>query len=90
MVVNLLRRANLLNHAILHDDDAVAQGHGLGLIVRNVHERGVDAIAQLDNLGAHLVAKLRVEVRERLVHEQHLGFAHDSATDRHALTLAAG
>ena len=42
------------------------------------------------NLGAHLHAKLRVEVRERLVHEEDLWLAHDRAPHRHALALAAG
>ena len=58
--------------------------------MRDVDERGVDALAQLDDLGAHLVAELRVEVRQRLVHEEHLRIAHDGAADGDALALAAG
>ena len=38
--------ADLLDEAVLHDDDAVAQGHGLGLVVGDVDEGGVDALAQ--------------------------------------------
>jgi hypothetical protein len=34
-------------------------------------------------------AQLRVEVRERLVEQEHLGLAHDGAPDRDALALAA-
>ena len=90
VVEDLLRRADLLDVAVAHDDDAVAEGHGLDLIVRDVDERGVDLLAQLDDLGAHLVAQLRVKVRERLVHQQHLGASDDGAADGHALALAAG
>ena len=90
MVEDLLRRADLLDVAVAHDDDAVAEGHGLDLIVRDVDERGVNLLAQLDDLRAHLVAQLRVEVRERLVHQQHLGASDDGAADGHALALAAG
>ena len=88
-VEDLLGCAHLLDHTILHDNDAITQGHGLGLVVGDIHEGRVDALAQLDDLGAHLVAQLRVEVRERLVHEQDLGVAHDSAPDGDALALAA-
>ena len=35
-------------------------------------------------------AKLRVEVRERLVHQEGRGLAHDRAAERDALSLAAG
>ena len=47
-------------------------------------------VAQLDDLGAHLVAELGVKVGERLVHEEHLGAAHDGAADGDTLALAAG
>ena len=41
-------------------------------------------------LDPHLHAELRVEVRQRLVEQEHLGMAHDRAADRDALPLAAG
>ena len=56
----------------------------------DVDEGGVDALPQEDDLRAHLVPELRVQVREGLVHQEHLGFAHDGASDGHALALAAG
>ena len=42
------------------------------------------------DLRAHLHPQLRVEVRQRLVHEERLRVADDRATHRHALSLAAG
>ena len=89
-VKDLLGGADLLDEAVLHDDDAVAQGHGLGLVVGDVDEGGVDALTQLDDLGAHLVAQLGVQVGQRLVHQEHLGVPDDGAADGHALALAAG
>ena len=89
VVKHLLRGTHLLHLAVFHDDDAVAQRHGLGLVMRDVDKRGVDALAQLDDLCAHLVAKLCVQVRERLVHKQNLGLANNGATDGDALALAA-
>ena len=44
---------------------------------------------QLRDLGARLDAQLRVEVRERLVHQERLRVAHDRAAHGDALALAA-
>ena len=45
---------------------------------------------ELRDLGAHLDTQLRVEVRERLVHEEHLGLADDRPAHRDPLPLATG
>ena len=90
MVEDLLRRGDLLDDAVLHDHDAVAEGHGLGLVVGNVDEGTLDLVAQLDELGTHLVTQLGVQVGQRLVHQEDLGVTHDGAADGDALTLTAG
>ena len=90
MVEHLLRGADLLDEAVAHDDDAVAERHGLDLVVGDVDKGGVDLLAQLDDLRAHLVAQLRVKVRQRLVHQEHLRVADDGAADGDTLPLAAG
>ena len=41
------------------------------------------------DLGAHLDPELRVEVRQRLVHQERLRLAHDRAAHRHPLALPA-
>ena len=90
VVEHLLRRADLLDEAVLHDNDAVAQRHGLGLVVGHIDKGGVDALAQLDQLGAHLIAQLGVQIAQRLVHQEHGGVTDDGAADGHALALTAG
>ena len=45
---------------------------------------------QLRERGAHVDAQLRVEVRQRLVHEERARLAHDRASHRDALALSAG
>ena len=90
VVKHLLGRADLLDEAVLHDDDAVAQGHSLGLVVGHVDERGVDALAQLDDLGAHLITQLGVQIGQRFVHQKHGGVADDGAANGHTLALTAG
>ena len=45
---------------------------------------------QREQLVAHLHAQLRVEVRQRLVEQQHLRLDREGARERDALLLAAG
>jgi hypothetical protein len=45
-------------------------------------------VQRLD-LGAHLHAQLGVEIRQRLVEQEHLRIAHDGAAHGDALALAA-
>ena len=88
-VVELERLADLLDDAVAHHDDPVGHRHRLDLVVRHVDRRRLEALVQLLDLGAHLHAQLRVEVRQRLVEQEHLRVAHDRAPHRDALALAA-
>ena len=88
MVEDLLRGGDLLDDAVLHDHDAIAEGHGLGLVVSDVDERALNLVAQLDELGTHLVTKLGVQVGQWLVHQEDLGVTHDGAADSDTLALA--
>ncbi len=41
IVVNLKRGINLLNYPVFHHADAIAHGHGFGLIMRDINHGGV-------------------------------------------------
>ena len=58
--------------------------------MRDVDERGVQLLPKKNDLGAHLVAQLGVEVRKRLVHQKHLGITHHGSADGDTLPLSAG
>jgi hypothetical protein len=90
MVVELLRRSDLLKLPLAHDGDAIAHRHRLDLVVRDVDRRDTEVVLEAGDLGARLHAELRIEVRKRLIHEEHLGAAHDGAAHGHALPLPAG
>ena len=88
-VVEHLRRVDLLQVPLLQHRDAVAHRHRLDLVVGDVDRRDAEVLLQLRDLGAHLHPELRVEVRQRLVHEERLRLAHDRAAHRDPLALAA-
>ena len=71
-------------------DHAIGHRHRLDLVVRDVHHRDAELALQRADLLAHLGAQLRVEVRQRLVHQAHRRLVDDRAAERHALLLAAG
>ena len=80
----------MLHAPVRHDDDAVPERHRLGLVVRDVDRRHAEAGLERGDVGAHLHAELRVEVGQRLVHEEHRRLADDRSAHRDPLPLAAG
>ena len=65
IVVQVLGGVYLLNEAVLHNHDAGAHGHSLGLVVGNVNEGGLQLLVQLGDFGSHLNTKLGVQVGKR-------------------------
>ena len=89
MLVQLQRRADLLDLPGAQHHDAVGQRHRLDLVVGDVDHRRLQVLMQLRELIAHPHAQRGVEVGQRLVEQEHLGLAHDRAADGHALALPA-
>ena len=87
--VELLGCADLLDRAVLDHCHALSERHRLDLVVGHVDSRDAQPFVQVGELGAHRDAQLRVEVRERLVHEVGRGLADDGAPHGDALALAA-
>ena len=89
MMVEFVRRADLLDPSAIHDDHAVGQRHRLDLVVGDVDCRGLDLLMHALDLGAHLHAQLGVEIGQRFVEQENLGIAHDGAAHGDALALSA-
>ena len=70
-LVQLRRRAELLDLARVHDRDRVGHRHRLFLVVRDVDERDADLVLDALQLELHLLAELHVERAERLVEQEH-------------------
>ena len=87
--VDLGGRADLLQDALVHHDDAVGERHRLDLVVRHVDRgRAVLEVEALE-LDAHAFAQLGIERADGLVEEQRLGPADQRAADGDALHVAA-
>ena len=89
-LVDLDRRPDLRERALMHQGDAVRDRHRLVLVVGDDHEGGLQPRLQRFQLEARLLAQLAVERRERLVEQQHLRPLGERACERDALALPAG
>jgi hypothetical protein len=88
-VVHLVRGANLLHAAGVHDNHPFRERHRLDLVVGD-EERGRAQLAvQLLDLEPGLGAQLGVEVGERLVEQEHRRLTDDRTPHSDALPLSA-
>ena len=90
VVVDVERPSDLLNPAVLHHRDAIAERHGLDLVVGDVDRAGAGGGVQLGDLLAHVHAHLGVQIAERFVEQEGVGVAHQRAAERHPLHLTTG
>src|SRR5699024_10154646 len=90
VVVHLPGGTHLLQDTELEHADPVTHGQGLGLVVGDVHGGDTQAALQGSDLRTGLHAQLRVQVGQRLVHQEDLRLTHDRAAHGHTLTLTTG
>ena len=88
-LVDLVRQADLLQPALVHDGDAVGHDQRLFLVMRDEQRGQPEAALQAAHLELHLLAQLAVERAERLVEQQQPRLEHGGAGERDALLLAA-
>ena len=89
-VVDLIRRADLLDPALVQDRDAVGELKRFVLIVGDEHRGMAGAVMQLAQPTAQILAHLGVERAERLVEQEHARLDRERARKRDALALPAG
>ena len=90
LVIDLARRADLLDPAVVHDGDAVGELQRLFLVVGDEDRGQLHVVVQPAQPAAQFLAHLGVERAERLVEQQHARLDRERARQRHALALAAG
>ena len=89
-LVEVARRANLLDPAVVENHDLLRHLHRLFLVVRDEDRGHVDLLVQAPQPGPQLLAHRGVERAEGLVEQQHARLDGERPGERHALTLAAG
>ena len=57
--------------------------------MRHIQHGDAEPALEVENLAPHIGAQLRIEVRQRLVHQTHRRLRHDRTPERHALLLPA-
>ena len=90
MVIQFVGRTLLHDMPILEQHDVIGHGHGLGLVMGYIDGGNSELELNFLQLVAHLIAQLGIQVAQRLVQQKHLRIAHQGASQRHALALAAG
>ena len=85
--VERLRLVDLDDGPVAHHGDALPERHRLCLIVRDVDRRDAEAGVQLRKRRAHADPELRVEVRQRFVHQERARLTRDRTTHRDTLAL---
>ena len=58
----------------MHDGYPVAEAHRLNLVVRDIDNGGFQFFVNSFQLSSHLNSQLRIEITERFIKEQDLGF----------------
>ena len=90
MRVDFARTTDLLQNPLAQHGNTIAHRHGLDLIVRDVERRRTQFTLECSDLRASTHTQFGVEIRQRLVHAEHLGAPHDRSSHCHSLTLTAG
>ena len=89
-LVDLVRRADLLDLAVAHHHHPVGELQRLLLVVGHEHRGQAHLLVQPAQPAAQLLPDLGVERAERLVEQQHARLDRQRAGQGHALALAAG
>ena len=90
LVIDILGRADLLDAALIHDDDSVGHGKRLLLIVGHIYKSDAHRLLDTLELVLHILAKTQVKSAERLVKQQHLRTVNQCASYGDTLLLTAG
>ncbi len=81
-------RVVLLQSSIAQHGHSLAEGHRLHLIVGDEYRRHSQPLMEGGQFQTHGRSQLRIQVGERLVHEEGVWLAHHGAADGHPLALA--
>src|SRR5262249_53234520 len=88
-LVDVRGGADLHDPAAVHDAEALAERHGLLLVVRDHDEGDAEALLDVEQLELRVLAQLLVERGQRLIEQQQFRPLDQRTRQRYALALAA-
>ena len=89
-MIEILRRADLFENALVHDGDVIGHHQCFRLIVGDVDKGRVELVLQKFQLDLHRFAQLQIERAERFIEQEYIWIEHHAASNGDALFLAAG
>ena len=89
VLIYLHGRADLLDPALVHDDDSVCKAHGLRLVMSNENAGGILLDMDILQLGSHRHTELCIQVGQRFVHQEDLRLYNDRPGYGNPLSLTA-
>jgi hypothetical protein len=90
VIVQVLRRADLEENALLDERDSVCDSECVFLVMSHEQRRHTDAMEHRAQLVSSRLSQCWVEIRQRLVHQQNLRLDNERAGERDTLLLTAG
>ena len=90
LIIDILRFADLLDAALVHDDDGIGHGQCFFLIVGHIDERDAQRLLDPLQLVLHILAQAKIQSAQGFIQEQHLGSVDQCPGDGHPLLLTAG
>ena len=90
LVVDILRCADLLDAALVHDHHGVGHGQGFLLIVGDIYKRDAHLLLDTFQFVLHILTQTQIQRAQRLVQQQHLRPVHQGTGNRHTLLLTTG
>ena len=87
-MIQLFRRADLLDGPLTHYGNSVTNRHRLFLIMGYIHSSNSQTILDFFDNIPHLNPKFGIKIRERFVHQQDIRFDGEGASQSDALLLA--
>ena len=89
LVVYILGRTNLLDYTVVHNNNTVAHGQSLFLIVSNIYKCFLSFLLDFLKLKLHTLTQFKVKSTERLVKQNDFGIAHKRSCNCNTLLLTA-
>ena len=85
----MLRRANLLNIALIHNHDRVRHGKCLFLIVCYINKSNAKFVFEADQFILHILTQFQIQGTERFIQKKYFRFIYNRTGNRNTLLLAA-